>query len=113
MKNKSIVDRLVNARFKSIELLLGFVASNAVTLLSCAEQLVSLAFDTIEIIIGQFAPLFLDLASKLLPIAFDSVPVHLLLPSKKAVPALRRLGTTKLCSANPAASSTSLHEDGS
>jgi hypothetical protein len=28
------------------------------------------------IVVGQLAPLFVDLAAQLLPVAFDAVPVH-------------------------------------
>ena len=39
-------------------------------------QLVLLASDDIEVIIGQFSPLLLHLALDLLPIPFDTIPVR-------------------------------------
>ena len=44
--------------------------------LQCAFELISFAVDRGEIIVGQLAPLFLDLAFDLLPIAFHPIPVH-------------------------------------
>ena len=48
----------------------------AITLLKTAFELILLARDDIEIIVGQLAPLLLDLAFHLLPISFDAVPIH-------------------------------------
>src|SRR5690606_33570070 len=44
--------------------------------LDASEQLVALAGDDIELVVGEFAPLLLDLAFQLLPVSFDNVPVH-------------------------------------
>src|SRR5690606_22259949 len=55
---------------------LGLFLADAVGLLDAPEQLVALAGDDIEMVVGQFAPLLLDLAFQLLPVSFDDVPVH-------------------------------------
>ncbi|CCM74292.1 hypothetical protein BN77_1412 [Rhizobium mesoamericanum STM3625] len=52
------------------------IALDPVTLLDFALQLITLPGNLIKIIIGEFAPLLLDLAFHLLPISFDSVPIH-------------------------------------
>ena len=57
-------------------LLVGFVAADAIALLDAADQLVALAADAIELVVGQLALLLLGLALELAPIAFDAVPVH-------------------------------------
>src|SRR6478609_5763516 len=58
------------------DLLLGLVAADAVALLDATQQLVALAGDDVEIVVGQLAPLLLDLALELLPVALDGVLVH-------------------------------------
>ncbi|ESY73509.1 hypothetical protein X743_11415 [Mesorhizobium sp. LNHC252B00] len=49
---------------------------NAIALLDFAFELIALTGDAVEIIISEFAPLFLDLTFDLLPISFDAVPIH-------------------------------------
>jgi hypothetical protein len=51
----------------------------AITLLKAPFELILLAGDDIEIIIGQLAPLLFHFALDLLPISFDPVPIHDLL----------------------------------
>src|SRR4029077_16701137 len=48
----------------------------SVSLQESAFELVLLACDDIEIIIGQLAPLLLDLCLHFLPVAFNPIPVH-------------------------------------
>ena len=48
----------------------------AITILKAAFQLVLFAGNYVQIIVGQFAPLFFDLTLHLLLVAFDSVPIH-------------------------------------
>src|SRR5262245_45985221 len=59
-----------------LDLTLGLVLGNAIPLLYAANQLVLLPVDGRQVIVGQFAPLLLHLAGKLLPVPFDSIPVH-------------------------------------
>src|SRR5438093_1579836 len=54
----------------------GLFLSNAVSLLHDSDELVAPTIDHIEFVVSQFPPSFLDLASKLLPISFDLVPIH-------------------------------------
>jgi len=60
----------------AVDLPLGFIPMYAVTLLDPADELGALAFDQIEIVIGELAPLLLHFAFHLLPVSFNSIPVH-------------------------------------
>src|SRR5690606_25292546 len=62
--------------FPVLDLTLGLVLGNAVTFLNLARELVALAGDDVEVVVGQLAPLLLDLALHLLPVTFDAVPIH-------------------------------------
>jgi hypothetical protein len=59
-----------------LELFLGFFLRDAVTLLQLANQLLASPFDDLEVIVGQFSPLFLDLAFELPPVSADSIFIH-------------------------------------
>src|SRR3990167_6431820 len=63
--------------FKVLDLLLGFVLRDAVGFLDLAHQLIALAGDNVEVVVGKLAPLRLHLALELLPVAFYDIPVHL------------------------------------
>src|SRR5436190_15825511 len=65
----------------AIDLLLRLVLGDAIALLDAADELVLLAVDDGKIVLGQLAPLLLDLAGDLLPVAFNAIPVHLSLLS--------------------------------
>src|SRR5262245_49121190 len=70
-----------------VDLAAGLVLADAVVLLHVPDQLVALARDAIDVIVGQLAPLLLGLALELAPIAFNAVPVHQkLLALKSGVP---------------------------
>src|SRR5207248_3077862 len=62
--------------FKLADLLVRLIARDSITPLDGAEKLIALTLDTIQIIVGEFSPLFFDAASDLFPSAFHSVPVH-------------------------------------
>src|SRR5262249_11492756 len=62
-----------------LDLLLGLIPRDAVALLDAAHELVALAVDDREVVIGQLAPALLDLAGELLPIAGDLIPIHCVL----------------------------------
>src|SRR6478736_1508065 len=53
-----------------------FVLRAAILLLDLAHQLVALAADRVELVVGELAPLLLHLPAELLPIALDAIPVH-------------------------------------
>jgi hypothetical protein len=59
-----------------VDLPLGLLLGEAVTLLDLAGKLDTAALDDIEIVIREFAPLCLGLALVLGPLAFDDIPVH-------------------------------------
>src|SRR6185312_3417544 len=52
----------------------------SVALLNFAFQLILTTLDGIQIIVREFAPLFFDLSLDLLPVSFNTVPVHDLAP---------------------------------
>src|SRR5690242_17701326 len=66
--------------FEFGDLALRFVLRDAIRLLQLAGELVALAGDGVEAVVGETAPLLLDLALELLPVAFNSIPVHCLSP---------------------------------
>src|SRR5205085_2994579 len=68
------------ARFPVGKLPLRLVLADAVGVLDLADQLVALACDLVELVVGQLAPLLLQLALGLLPVSCDAVPVHVLVP---------------------------------
>ena len=59
-----------------LDLLLRFILGHAVAFLDAADELVLLPVDHLQVIIGEFAPLFFDLAGKLLPVDLYHVPIH-------------------------------------
>ena len=59
-----------------VDLLARHVPLNAVAFLNPPLQLLSLAVDEGEIVVGQLAPLLLNLALGLFPVSFNSIPVH-------------------------------------
>lgn len=49
---------------------------SAVFFLNLAFELRAISVDLVELVVGELAPLLLDLALKLLPVAFDRSLVH-------------------------------------
>src|SRR5262249_60091489 len=64
----------------AVDLALGLVLRHAVALLKPAAELRALTLDDVEIVVGQLAPLLLNLAFELFPIAFNSIPIHRVTP---------------------------------
>jgi len=65
------------------DLLPRFIPRYPVTLLQATGQVFAVAFGLLEVVIRELAPLFLELAGKLFPLAFHLVFVHEL--SRKSV----------------------------
>src|SRR3982074_2931619 len=59
-----------------VDLTLRLILGDAVAFLDTADELVLLAADDGQVVLGQLAPLLLHLAGELLPIAFDAIPIH-------------------------------------
>jgi hypothetical protein len=59
-----------------IDLLLRLILGVTVSLLDLAFELVTLARDHVQVVVGELTPLLFDLALHLLPISFNAVPVH-------------------------------------
>ena len=59
-----------------VHVLVDLVLGETVTLLQLAFELFAAAFDDVEIVIGELAPLLFDFALSLFPISFDAVPVR-------------------------------------
>src|SRR5882757_6787865 len=70
----------VHALEPGIDLALRLVPRNAVALLQPAGELLALALDHIEVVVGELAPLLLSLALELFPVAFDTIPIHRFTP---------------------------------
>src|SRR6478735_799602 len=62
--------------FKVTELFFRLVFRVPVTLLKLADELLALSGDLVEVVVGQFAPLRLDFALHLMPLALQRVCVH-------------------------------------
>src|SRR5438132_493393 len=75
----SIPSRSMGGLQPSVDLALGLVLGEAVTLLQSSGQFLALALDHIEVIVGELAPFLLNLALELLPVAFDTIPIHVAL----------------------------------
>lgn len=67
-------------RFERFHLVFGIVAGKAVAFLHRSQQLVPLALDAIEVVVGQLSPLLFHASAKLLPLAFNGIPIHRLAP---------------------------------
>jgi hypothetical protein len=65
-----------------INVLSHLILGNAVTLLDISLELLALAIYLRKIIVSDLAPLFFDLAARLLPTSFDPIPVHNLIPPR-------------------------------
>jgi hypothetical protein len=57
--------------------MLGFVASNPVTFLDSTDKLLTLSLYAIQVIIGELAPLLTNAPLQLIPLASQSVLVHI------------------------------------
>ena len=66
----------LGGRIPVIDLLFGFFAGDAVFLLNLADKLVPVAFDLGQVIVGQLAPLGLRRAFELVPFAFQFIRIH-------------------------------------
>ena len=64
------------ARVSVIDLSLHLVLLDAVALLDPALQLLALAADGRQVVVGELAPLLLHFAFHRLPVPLDAVPVH-------------------------------------
>src|SRR5690606_9163480 len=64
-----------------VDILAGLVLCVAIALLDFPFQLIEFAIDLVEVVVGQFAPLFLDLALDLFPVTFNAIPVHSVISS--------------------------------
>src|SRR6266404_6998242 len=72
--------RLIHRAQEVVDLLLCLIPLVAVAFLELAQELVFLAADNLPVIVGQLAPLCFGLPHKLLPVAFNHVPIHGLPP---------------------------------
>ena len=78
------VGRVARARVErsreALDLLLGLVLRNSVDFLDPAREFLATDVDHVKVVIRELAPLLVDLALELLPVAFDAIPIHLLSP---------------------------------
>src|ERR1700730_5948465 len=69
-------ERLFQRPEPVVHILVDLILGEAVALLQLAFELLTAALDHVEIVVGEFAPLFLGLALELLPVTFNPVPIH-------------------------------------
>src|ERR1700681_2941025 len=69
--------RALHATAPVIDLRLRLVLGVAVVRLQLAFKLLAVAVDFGEFVVSELAPLRFDFSRKLLPVSFDSVPIHL------------------------------------
>src|SRR5688572_3842862 len=69
----------LDARFPVPNLALGLIPGDAVTLLDLADELIAVARHLVELVVSELAPLLLQLATHLLPVALNAIPVHAVL----------------------------------
>jgi hypothetical protein len=62
--------------FEARDLALRFILGDSVDFLDATGQRLASAFDDVQVIVRQLAPLLPDFSRKLLPIPFDAIPVH-------------------------------------
>ena len=72
-----VIEQILVARLPVFHLAFGFVFGDPVVFLDLADELVAAAGDCVQMVVGELAPLLLDLAFYLLPVAFDAIPVRL------------------------------------
>jgi hypothetical protein len=59
-----------------VYILLGLVLGVAVALLDSSLKLLTLAVNNGQVVIGELAPLLLDLTLHVLPVSFNAIPIH-------------------------------------
>src|SRR4051794_32979391 len=69
----------VDAVEPSVDLTLGVILRDTIALLKPAGEFRPFALDHVEVVVGELAPLLLSLAFELIPVAFNTVPIHCLL----------------------------------
>ena len=62
--------------FPVFDLPLRVIPADAVAFLDFADQLIAFAGDDVQVVVGELAPLLLDLALDLFLVSFNAVPVH-------------------------------------
>jgi len=68
--------RIIRGTFPVAQLFLDVILGRAVAFLDLARELIAPAGDDVEVVIGQLAPLLLDAARDLFPVALNAIPVH-------------------------------------
>src|SRR5437764_8891004 len=63
-----------------VHFLANLVTGISIAILNPSLQLFPASIDHGQVVVGQLAPLFLDLAFEFFPAAFDTIPIHHLPP---------------------------------
>lgn len=63
-------------RAEGVDFFFGFLFGFAVAFLDFSFELLGFAVDGVEVVVGELAPLLLDFAFDLFPVAFELVAVH-------------------------------------
>jgi hypothetical protein len=59
-----------------VDVLPDLILAVSVAFLKFAFELIAMAINGFQIIVGKFAPLLLHFAGKLFPVSFDPIPIH-------------------------------------
>ncbi|CAH1654058.1 hypothetical protein CHELA1G11_10725 [Hyphomicrobiales bacterium] len=62
-----------------IDLPLGFVLRDAIALLQLSGEFRAFTLHDIQIVVGELAPLLLQIPLELLPVTFNAIPIHITL----------------------------------
>lgn len=65
--------------YPPVKLLFGALAGVAILLLEQADDLFGIAGRLFQVVVGEFAPPFFDLAAHFLPLAFEDILIHILI----------------------------------
>jgi len=76
----NLPDTLIHLEFdpvqEAVDGILRFVTGIAILLLELADKTVVVTINLVKLVIGHGAPPFLDMATKLFPVAFQDICVH-------------------------------------
>jgi len=76
----AVAVRLLQSARPLIGLLLGFCLRDSVSFLNPPNQLILLAGNRLPVIVGELSSALAGRSRKLFPLAFDLIPIHVVLP---------------------------------
>src|SRR5947208_8738472 len=103
--------RVLVARFEALDLLLGYVACDAVRLFNLIRKTRAPARNRVEVTAGKPPPVCVHLAPELLPVGLRGIPVHLSLLCPRGLLQFNLAALTLSVRRRPGASLASSHID--